>query len=90
VAGLGYGGSMKMTSIDPQLSAYSQAVLATNVTRLLFISGQVPETRDGGDPDGFDEQCRVAWRNVLAGLGKAEIGIYDPSWLIEIEAVAAA
>jgi 2-iminobutanoate/2-iminopropanoate deaminase len=121
---------MEMTSIDAQDYAYSQAALATDFGRLMFISGQVPQTRDGRAPDNFDEQCRVAWRNVLALLEKAGmttpnlvkvtvfladrkyreanarirheilgdhapaltviiVGIYDPAWLVEVEAVAA-
>ena len=43
--------------------------------RLLFISGQVPERSDGGVPEGFEAQCEQAWRNVMAVLAAAGLGI---------------
>ena len=126
-----YTPRVPVTSIDPQPRSYAQGALLTGFDRVLFVSGQVPEASDGTVPEGFDEQCRLAWHNVLAVLGKAGMternlvkvtvflsdrryreanarirheilgdhepaltiiitGIYDESWLLEIEATAAA
>ena len=54
---------------------YSQALMATGARRLLFISGQVPETGDGRVPDGFAEQCRLVWANVRAQLREAGMDV---------------
>jgi 2-iminobutanoate/2-iminopropanoate deaminase len=112
-------------------SGYSQALELKGHTRLLFISGQTPVALDGSVPQGFEAQCRLAWRNVEAQLAAAGmgldnivlhrtfladrrygmtnravrkavlgdrkpalttviVGIFDETWLIEIEAIAAA
>ncbi|MGF6881957.1 2-iminobutanoate/2-iminopropanoate deaminase [Nocardia sp. GAS34] len=122
---------MQITSIEPQHNSYGQGALLTGADRLLFISGQVPESPDGKVPRDFEEQARLAWRNVANVLAQAEMtlrnlvkitvfladrgdreanarvrdevlgghcpaltviitGIYDESWLLEIEAIAAA
>ncbi|MCK2220063.1 RidA family protein [Actinomadura sp. ATCC 31491] len=110
---------------------YTQALAVAGASRLLFVSGQIPETPDGQVPEGFEAQCRLVWANVLAALRAAGMdvpnlvkvttylsdrahagtngavrrevlgdhrpaltvvvaGIFDPRWLLEIEAVAAA
>lgn len=99
--------------------------------RLVFISGQIPVTRDGDVPDDAEGQCRLIWQHITsclrsAGmtvtdlvkvttfLGSRDIAsvnsdvrreflgdhrpaltvviaeIFDPAWLLEIEAIAAA
>ncbi len=126
---------MEVRMLNPQGSTaqaggYSQGLEISASSRLTFISGQVPEDRDGHSPESFEEQCRLVWRNVLAVLEEAEMGItnlvkvttfladrehrdvnsavrrevlgehrpalsviisdiYDPRWLLEIEAIAA-
>jgi enamine deaminase RidA (YjgF/YER057c/UK114 family) len=123
--------AVQLTSIDPQPRSYAQGALVTDAARILYISGQVPETPGGTVPKTFEAQCRLAWRNVLAVLSEAGMtarnlvkvtiflsdrqyrqangrirrevlgdhcpamtiiitGIYDETWLLEIEAVAAA
>ncbi|GGM82074.1 RidA family protein [Dactylosporangium sucinum] len=62
---------MEITSIDPQGRSYAQGALLTGATRLLYISGQVPETPDGAVPGDFEAQCRLAWDNVLGVLARA-------------------
>jgi 2-iminobutanoate/2-iminopropanoate deaminase len=109
---------------------YSQAVAVSGAKRLLFISGQIPETMAGQVPDGFPAQARLVWRNLCAQLDAAGMtvanlvkvtiflssrefailnreirqevlgahspaltvivtGIFDATWLLEIEAIAA-
>jgi enamine deaminase RidA (YjgF/YER057c/UK114 family) len=50
---------------------YSQAVAVSGAQRMLFISGQIPETPAGNVPIDFSSQARLVWRNVLAQLGTA-------------------
>jgi enamine deaminase RidA (YjgF/YER057c/UK114 family) len=68
---------MQLINIHPQPRSYAQGALLTNAERILFISGQVPETPDGTVPEGFDAQCRLAWRNVLTVLNDA--GMSEPN-----------
>src|SRR4051812_5764760 len=67
---------MPITAIDPQPRSYAQGTVVEAARRWLFVSGQVPETADG-IPDGFDAQCRLAWRNVLAVLSAAGMSKRD-------------
>jgi len=98
--------------------------------RILYISGQVPETPEGYVPQDFEDQARLVFKNIRALLTSAGMelrnlvkitiylsdrkyrstlatvrneilaghevaltiviaGIYEPGWLLEIEAVAA-
>ncbi|MFI1398664.1 RidA family protein [Streptomyces sp. NPDC020681] len=66
---------MQITTLDPQPRSYGQGALVTDVARLVFISGQVPEDNDGRVPDDFDGQCRLAWRNVLSVLEAADVTV---------------
>jgi enamine deaminase RidA (YjgF/YER057c/UK114 family) len=108
---------------------YAQAVEVRNATRILYLSGQIPVTKQGEPPAGFEAQCRRVWDNLEAQLRaggmsldnlvkvttyladrrhaaansriRREVlgartpaltviitGIYDESWLLEIEAIA--
>jgi 2-iminobutanoate/2-iminopropanoate deaminase len=44
---------------------------------LVFISGQIPTLADGSVPAGFDAQCRAVWRNIVATLAAAGLGVTD-------------
>jgi len=54
---------------------YSMGLELAQHRRLLFISGQVPERPDGSVPEGFEAQCAQAWRNVIAVLSSAGLGV---------------
>jgi enamine deaminase RidA (YjgF/YER057c/UK114 family) len=56
-------------------SGYSMGLEFSQHRRLLFISGQVPENSDGSVPEGFEAQCEQAWRNILAVLAVAGLGV---------------
>lgn len=67
---------MNLTTINASTApaaagGYSQALEVRDAKRLLFISGQVPETRAGEVPDGFRSQAELAWSNVRAQLEAA-------------------
>jgi enamine deaminase RidA (YjgF/YER057c/UK114 family) len=127
---------MEMRRIDPPrvpeaLGGYTNGLAVDGARGLLFISGQIPEDRDGRLPEDPEAQCRQVWANLTAVLHEAGMdvsnlvkvttflsdrsyaavntkvrnevlgdhrpaltvvlaGIFDGSWLLEIEAVAAA
>jgi 2-iminobutanoate/2-iminopropanoate deaminase len=47
----------------------------TDARRLLYISGQIPETRTGDVPKEFSAQARLVWHNVLAQLGAVDMTV---------------
>ncbi|WP_407155371.1 RidA family protein [Bradyrhizobium sp. STM 3557] len=62
-------------TVRPPAGAYSMGVELSQHRRLLFVSGQVPETPDGAVPEGFEAQCEQAWRNVIEVLAAAGLGL---------------
>ncbi len=55
----------------PPAPTYHQAMEVENASRILFVSGQIPAAVDGSVPESFEEQSRLAWRNVVAQLRSA-------------------
>ena len=62
-------------SVHAPAGGYSMGLELGQHRRLLFISGQVPEKTDGSVPEGFEAQCEQAWRNVIAALASAGLGV---------------
>jgi 2-iminobutanoate/2-iminopropanoate deaminase len=67
-----------ITQLDPAglpepTGTYTHGTLVTGATRTVFVSGQVPW--DEPVPEDFDTQCRIVWRNVLAVLAEAGMGV---------------
>ena len=54
---------------------YSQAVLVEGASRIVYLSGQIPEAADGTVPEGFEAQARLAWKNVERQLVAAGMGL---------------
>jgi enamine deaminase RidA (YjgF/YER057c/UK114 family) len=54
-------------------TGYSQIVEVSNATRMAFISGQIPMTKEGTVPETFREQCLLVWRNIEAQLRVADM-----------------
>jgi hypothetical protein len=50
---------------------YAQAIEVVDAKRLLFISGQTPETADCKIPESFEDQARLVWANLEAQLWTA-------------------
>lgn len=50
---------------------YAQAIEVASAERTLFISGQIPVDADGGVPESFEEQARLAWKNIERQLSAA-------------------
>ncbi|HKE70825.1 MAG TPA: RidA family protein [Nocardioidaceae bacterium] len=129
-------GELEFIARDPRdapeaAGGYAQGLSVRGASELLFISGQIPEDRQGIVPATFEEQCRMVWRHIDATLDAAGLTlrnlvkvttylssrefaatnsairqellgdhrvaltvvvakIFDPVWLLEIEAIAAA
>jgi enamine deaminase RidA (YjgF/YER057c/UK114 family) len=64
------------TVVKP-FSRYSQAADAPSGFRWLHISGQVGATPDGKILEGFPAQAEQTWKNVLAILAAAGMGVMD-------------
>jgi enamine deaminase RidA (YjgF/YER057c/UK114 family) len=62
-------------TVHPPAGGYCMGLEVTQARRLLFISGQVPERADGSVPEGFEDQCEQAWRNVIAVLASVDLGV---------------
>jgi len=52
-------------------TAFAQACEASGFSRLLFISGQVPEDENQNVPPDYPSQYRLAWANVERQLKAA-------------------
>ncbi|GMV44710.1 MAG: hypothetical protein AMXMBFR66_01080 [Pseudomonadota bacterium] len=62
-------------SICAPAGLYSHGVVAPAGGRWLYVSGQIGMRPDGTMADGFEEQARIAWRNLMAVLSEAGMGI---------------
>src|SRR5262245_5215746 len=51
--------------------AYSLGYEVVGPARILYVSGQIPESPDGTVPEGFEAQCRQVWANIDDVLAKA-------------------
>lgn len=64
-------------TIAAPAGAYSNGISAPAGGRWLHIAGQVAIEADGKIPEGFEAQAHVAWRNLLAVLADAGMGVDD-------------
>lgn len=63
--------AMQIIPIEPTGNAYAQACEVRNASRLLFVSGQVPEDPQQQVPADYPSQYRLAWANVERQLKAA-------------------
>lgn len=71
---------MRVTPINSPLTPatagnYAQALEVEGAKRLLFISGQIPQSADGAVPEDFPAQAKLVWQNVLAQLHAAGMAV---------------
>ena len=64
-------------SVAAPFGPYSHAVEVPEGSRLLYISGEVGVLPDGTVPDGIEAQAEACWRNIIAVLADAAIGVED-------------
>jgi 2-iminobutanoate/2-iminopropanoate deaminase len=57
------------------VGGYAQACEVEGAKRLLFISGQIPQTAAGEVPGGFEAQAALVWGNVKAQLEVAGMSV---------------
>lgn len=55
------------------IAPYAQAIEATSVSRLLFVSGTMGLAPDGSLTQSFEEQCERVWQNIGATLRSADM-----------------
>jgi enamine deaminase RidA (YjgF/YER057c/UK114 family) len=81
-------------SVAAPFGPYSHAVEVPEGSRLLYISGEVGVLPDGAVPEGIEAQAEACWRNIIAILADAGMGIGDlvkiTTYLVRPEDVAAA
>jgi 2-iminobutanoate/2-iminopropanoate deaminase len=58
-------------AVSPAVGGYTHGLELSASTRLLFISGQIPERPDSSVPPDFEGQCRAVWDNIVAILASA-------------------
>lgn len=64
------------STLPEAIGNYTHGTLVTGARRMVFVSGQVPWADEQGKvPADFDSQCRLTWRNVLAVLADAGMGV---------------
>jgi 2-iminobutanoate/2-iminopropanoate deaminase len=66
-----------MHAINPTGHSYSMGYSINAPARIVFISGQVPETEDGFVPTDFRDQCKLVWQNIELQLQKADMQLTD-------------
>ena len=72
---------------------YSHAVEVPGGSRLLYISGEIGVQPDGVVPEGIEAQAEALWKNLIAILEDAGMGIGDlvkiTTFLVNVEDAAA-
>ena len=58
-------------AVSAPRGSYAHGLEIQRGTRLLFISGQIPEQADGTVPPDFEDQCRAVWNNIVQVLASA-------------------
>ena len=64
-------------NVAPAVGNYSHGLEVRNPARLLYISGQIPETPDSTIPADFEAQCEAVWANIERVLDAAGMAITD-------------
>src|SRR3954449_11310339 len=81
-------------TIAAPFGPYSHAVEVSQGSRVLYISGEVGVLPDETGPEPIEAQAEACWRNIIAILADAGMGIDDlvkiTTYLVRPEDVAAA
>lgn len=64
---------MNRRAINPTKTGWAHGHEISNASRIVFISGQVPEADDGTVPEDFKSQCRLVWANIERQLHAADM-----------------
>jgi 2-iminobutanoate/2-iminopropanoate deaminase len=60
------------SSLSKPIGNYTHGI-EVQPKRTLYISGQIPETKNGIVPAGFETQCEQVWNNIAAVLASANM-----------------
>ena len=60
-------------SVPAPQGNYSLGLELPAGSRLLFVSGQIPEALDGAVPPDFEDQCNLVWDHIRSILRSAEM-----------------
>ena len=63
--------------VAQKIGTYSDGVAVPADAKLVFVSGTPGMLPDGSYPDGITAQAEQAWKNVLAILAQAGMGVKD-------------
>lgn len=63
--------------VPAPVGGYTNAVEVAGGQRLLFISGQTPETVSGVVPEDAETQCRLIWLHIESCLESAGMSLTD-------------
>jgi len=59
--------------VIPPVGGYAHGVIVPAGAKMLFISGQIPETKDGEVPPEFAQQATAVWQNIKTILVSANM-----------------
>ena len=51
------------------------ALEVIGASRLMFVSGQIPQTPNGHVPVSIEDQCRLVWANLVLTLQEASMDV---------------
>lgn len=75
------------TAVAPPIGTYSHGIEVAPGARWLHVAGEVGMAADGTVPKGFEAQAEQAWRNVVAVLAAAGMGVehlvHVNHWLVD-------
>lgn len=68
-------GRVVSVGVAEKIGRYSDAIEVPAGARMLFVSGTPGMKEDGSIPEGIEAQAEQAWKNVIAMLTKAGMGV---------------
>lgn len=68
---------MERRQINPTGTGWAHGHEVAGASRVLFVSGQVPEDESGSVPPDFRSQCKLAWHNVERQLRDADMTLQN-------------
>ncbi len=64
-------------TVSEPVAAYSHGIEIAGSSRLMYVSGQIPQRRDGTIPETIEDQTEVVWKNITSVLASAGMRLTD-------------